>query len=448
MGLEQSPVYLPKGINSRNRARSVSQPRSGSGRNSLRSRERSRGKSTSPFCTRTQRVPPSRRDSGSASKDRGRSRSPSVPRVCSDPKWKRRMRTMPVEHSRLIWDIVSYISNLKAFFDFAIGSAIPSYIVRKAIEDNDPLDGDISLEDCVVQAFTIWWVSSNRPAIWKSERIKQGFVGLHMPRIYALLIKRHPTLDPTPPEPTPQNNPQAGPSGQMSPRPRRYLSLESITLKLISTEYDFLRELSCLIQTPENAYGLVCMTNLTDETFVYIRWEQTHFGLLGKEIQSRIAFHVLAIWYLHAKGKFYIIPMLRDMFHDLELEDDCAEVIDRFLGVVDIVNSKQNFPSKIKMGTKALEKGKKLKAAASQSNCSSMHPLHSTRENGEIMDMEEQMPELVDNSDNEISSTRENLQGTTTENQSVNVTFEDENFRNTPPNPQVLTKNLKNLQKK
>ena len=137
------------------------------------------------------------------------------------------------------------------------------------------------------------------------------------------------------------------------------------------------------------------------------------------------------------------------MFHDLELEDDCAEVTDRFPGVVDMVNnSKQNFPSKIKMGTKALEKGKKSKTAASQSNCSSMHPLHPIRENGEIMDMEEQMPELVDISDNEISSTRENLQGCTTENQSVNVTFEDENSRNTPPNPQVLMKNLRNLQKK
>ena len=57
MGLEQSPGYFSKGTNSRNRARSVSQPRSNSGRNSLRSRERSREKSTSPFCTRTQRVP-------------------------------------------------------------------------------------------------------------------------------------------------------------------------------------------------------------------------------------------------------------------------------------------------------------------------------------------------------------------------------------------------------
>ena len=82
--------------------------------------------------------------------------------------------------------------------------------MRKAIEDNDPSDGDISLEDCVVQALTIWWISFNRPAIWKSEKIRQGFVKLHMPRIYACLIKRHPTLDPTPPEPTPQNGPQPG----------------------------------------------------------------------------------------------------------------------------------------------------------------------------------------------------------------------------------------------
>ena len=140
--------------------------------------------------------------------------------------------------------------------------------------------------------------------------------------------------------------------------------------------------------------------------------------------------------------------MLRDMFHDLELEDDCAEVIDRFPGVVDIVNSKQNLSSKIKMGTKALDKGKKSKTAASQSNCSSIHPLHPIRDNGEIMDMEEQMPELVDISDAKISSTRENLQGTPTENQSVNATFEDENSRNIPPNPQVLMKILRNLQKK
>ena len=45
---------------------------------------------------------------------------------------------------------------------------------------------------------------------------------------------------------------------------------------------------------------------------------------------------------------------------------------------------------------------------ASQSNCSSTHPLHSISENGEESDMEEQVPELVDISDNEISSTKDN----------------------------------------
>ena len=245
------------------------------------------------------------------------------------------------------------------------GCGIPNHIVRKAIEDNDPSDDNISLEECVVQALTLWWISSNRPAILKSEKIKQGFVGLHMPGIYACLIKRHPTLDPTPPEPTPQNDPQPGTSGQMSPRPNKYLSLNCIALKLISTEYDFLRELSHLIQTPENASGLVCMTNLPDETFVFIRREHTGFGLSVKEIQSRIAFHVLSIWYIHAKDKFHVIPMLREIFHDLEMEDDCAEVTDRFPGVVDrLQNSKQNFPNKIKMGVKSLSKGKKSKTAA------------------------------------------------------------------------------------
>ena len=58
-----------------------------------------------------------------------------------------------------MWDIVSYISNLQAFFDYATGCGILSHMVRKAIEDNDPSDDDISLEECVVQALTVWWVS-------------------------------------------------------------------------------------------------------------------------------------------------------------------------------------------------------------------------------------------------------------------------------------------------
>ena len=64
------------------------------------------------------------------------------------------------------------------------------------------------------------------------------------------------------------------------------------------------------------------------------------------------------------------------------------------------------------MGTKVLGKGKKSKSstAANQSNCSSMSPLNPIRENGEIVDMKEQMPELVDDSENEDSSTRVNQQ--------------------------------------
>ena len=69
-----------------------------------------------------------------------------------------------------------------------------------------------------------------------------------------------------------------------------------------------------------------------------------------------------------------------------------------------------------------------------------MHPFHPIGENGEESDMEEQVPELVDISDNEISSTRGNQQGTTTENENKNG-----NSRHT--HTIILMKNMKNLQK-
>ena len=139
---------------------------------------------------------------------------------------------MPVEHSKFTWNIVSYISNLWAFFDFALGCGIPSHIVCRAIEDNDPSDNDISLDDCVAQALNVWWLSSNKPAIWKSDRIRQGFVKLDMPGIHSCLIKRHPTLGPKPPVPNNQIGPQPDTSGQLSKRPAKYLSMEYITLVL------------------------------------------------------------------------------------------------------------------------------------------------------------------------------------------------------------------------
>ena len=193
VGLEQSPAYFSRRVRSKSRtpdreyrARSLSHPRSTCSPGNYRSREHSRDRSMSPFQNRNQRVPlPRRRESGSASIG-GRSRSPSrspphtpsrspspSKRRCSKPVWQQQMRTLPVEHSKFIWDTVSYITSLQAFFDFAAGCDIPVHIVRRANEDNNALDGEVSLENCVAQALVLWWLSSNRPAVWKSNKVKQ-----------------------------------------------------------------------------------------------------------------------------------------------------------------------------------------------------------------------------------------------------------------------------------
>ena len=180
VGLEQSPAYFTKNMKSTYRARSASHRRHfGTG-------EKSREKSPSPYCNRIQRVPPSRRDSRSSSRDRSRSKSPSMHTIHI---WIRRMRCMPMEHTKFVWDIVFYITNPQAFFDFAIGCGIPNHIVRKAIEDNDPSDGDIFLDNCVVLALTNWWTDSNIPALRRSEKVRQGFVRMNMPSIIPVLLE-------------------------------------------------------------------------------------------------------------------------------------------------------------------------------------------------------------------------------------------------------------------
>ena len=67
----------------------------------------------------------------------------------------------------------------------------------------------------------------------------------------------------------------------------------------------------------------------------------------------------------------------------------------------------RNKTNNIQMGTKILGKGQKSKSstAVSQGHCSSTNLLNPIRENGEIVDMEEQMPELVENVENDDSST-------------------------------------------
>ena len=92
--------------------------------------------------------------------------------------------------------------------------------------------------------------------------------------------------------------------------------------------------------------------------------------------------------------------------------------------------------------------------------------MNSIREIGETEEVEEQIPELVDISDDgNTNGDQQTLitfgqaqltnMGDTTENlsQGVNVTFEVDNentevSRDIPSNPHVLLKNLKNLQKK
>ena len=72
------------------------------------------------------------------------------------------------------------------------------------------------------------------------------------------------------------------------------------------------------------------------------------------------------------------------MFHDLELEEECAEIIDKFPGVADRnLTRGDNTPNRIQMGTKILGKGKK-----SKSSTAALSPLNPIRENGEIVDMD------------------------------------------------------------
>ena len=153
------------------------------------------------------------------------------------------------------------------------------------------------------------------------------------------------------------------------------------------------------------------------------------------------------------------------MFYDLELEEECTNISDTFPWMTSDKNEigSKNKTNKIQMGTKVLGKGHKSKSttAVNQGNCSSINPLIPIRENGKIVDMEEQMPELVDDTENDDSGANGGQQsqpliifgqaclnnmGATTENlgQSINVTFDVDNEKsgNTPPNPHVLLRDV------
>ena len=153
------------------------------------------------------------------------------------------------------------------------------------------------------------------------------------------------------------------------------------------------------------------------------------------------------------------------MFYDLELDEECADICEKFPWVTSDRDGTgpRSKTNNIQMGTKILGKGQKSESstAASQGNCSSNNPSNPIRENGEIVDMVEQMPELVDDTENNDSGASGGQQsqplitfgqvclndmGSTTEQfgQSINVTFavDNENSRNSPPNPCVLLRDV------
>ena len=153
------------------------------------------------------------------------------------------------------------------------------------------------------------------------------------------------------------------------------------------------------------------------------------------------------------------------MFYDLGLDDECVDIFDKFPWVTSERDGTgpRDKSNNTQMGTKVLGKGQKSKSstAVGKGNCSSTNPLNPLSENGEIVDMEEQMPDLVDGTENDDSSTSGvqqsqpwitfgqahlNDMGATTENlgQSINVTFavDNKNSRNTPPNPHVLLRDV------
>ena len=151
------------------------------------------------------------------------------------PAWVHNLRALPEEHSKFIWDIVSFIKDVDHLYDFAMGIGIHSSEVRRAIADNKPIRTNMSLDDCIAQTLTDRWVASDETALWKSDRIRQGFEVLKMKGLYLCIIARHPALDPFRAVRNLDGS-LPGSSGQMANRPNKtrpgkpaqYLSMDCL----------------------------------------------------------------------------------------------------------------------------------------------------------------------------------------------------------------------------
>ena len=492
--MEQSPAYV-----TRRRARSVSRSYS---RSPSRSTSSSRS-SRSPFDGYRMRSPPRkirisgpptpvRRDSlsnsvrTSRSYSRSYSRSPSrspIPMGVQPcvPAWVRNLRALPEEHSKFIWDIVSFIKDVDHLYDFAMGIGIHSSEVRRAIADNKPIRTNMSLDDCIAQTLTDWWVASDETALWKSDRIRQGFEVLKMKGLYLCIIARHPALDPFRAVRNLDGS-LPGSSGQMSNRPNktrpgkpaRYLSMEYIRLNLKESECNALADLACLIKTPDAALGVSVITNLPDPTFVYICSEQALYAQKANKsddlLQSEIAFHILAIWYIFAKDDPDRWDAIRDMFDDMDLDLECTEVLESYPWTKSSKGQSQSeiAPFSLKQGKSILKKEPNSKSSANQvGTCSPICPSESYGENGESDGVGDQIPPLIDENENTGASDGDvtaaefgvrkeqplitfgqaklNNMGNSTQTleKSVNVTFAlDRNDTKTLPNPYVKLQNV------
>ena len=483
--MEQSPAYL-----ARRRVRSVSRSfsRSPSGsRSSSRSRrspfhgERSRSpprkvRARSPYSPMSVGSPSPSGRGQSRSYSRSHSRSPR-PGVRKEmvPTWVRSLRNFPIEHSKFIWDIVSFIKDEDHLIEFATGVGISPKIVKRAVANNEPLNTTQRLEDCVAQILTDWWVGSSLSAIGKSDRIRHGFKELGMPGLYACIIRRHPALDPFRALRN-QDGSVPGSSGQNSTglndiwsnRPAKYMTMEYIQACLKESEREALTALTRLITTASDAFGLACVTVLPDVTYVYIRSEHRLMAQAYKKsetsLQNEIAFHILAIWYVLAKNEPDRWEIIREMFSDLEMGKKCAKVLESFPWTKAVEGRcvKTTMPTSAPAGTSILKKGINPKSSSGKrmSPCPSMSPPCSIRENGEEGEMEEQVPQLIDQNENIHTSEDDTIEfeleaaskalihemGESTQKlgKSATVTFAltEKEKENPPPNPYVKLSNI------
>ena len=73
--------------------------------------------------------------------------------------------------------------------------------------------------------------------------------------------------------------------------------------------------------------------------------------------------------------------MIMEMFRDLELYDECEEVIEIFPEMIEDGSRIRPTPKKVHMGTKLMKKGHKVKSSITtgKGHCSSTSPLNTIK---------------------------------------------------------------------